>query len=319
MVAIDSGAHNAAGPRLLGEALRQVHLALQQQPLDFGHGTDNAWDEAVELVLAALDLPMDCDDSVLGRPLAETEWAGISALLARRLNERLPLPYLTGRAGFAGLQFRCDARALVPRSPLAELIFNDYAPWWQGPPPRRILDLCCGGGSIGIAAAHYCPVAEVWLADIDADALALASENTALHGMTDRVHLCRSDLFAALPAQRFDLILCNPPYVDAGDIATMPDEFRAEPLHALAAGSDGLDLALRILAGAPHWLEPQGLLFLEVGNSWEALDALCPNLALTWVEFEHGGHGVLAAGAAELAAWQPHFATLAHSRRAQRV
>jgi len=314
MVATVSGANNAAAPRTVGEALERVREALAAAPLYFGHGTDNAWDEAVQLVLAALRRSATGDRELLDEPLRATDWESVCELLARRVSERLPLPYLTGRAYFAGLEFICDGRALVPRSPLGELVAGDYAPWWQGSLPRRILDLCCGGGSIGIAAACHAPDASVILADIDADALALARENIALHDLGARVRCCASDLFAQLDPQTFDLILCNPPYVDAGDIAAMPAEFHAEPRRALAAGDDGLDLALRILAQASSWLTADGLLFLELGNSWEALDALCASLALTWVEFAHGGHGVLVAQGRELAQWQGHFQAIADTR-----
>mgnify|MGYP006296297139 CR=1 FL=1 len=314
MVATASGSDNAA-PQRVGEALERVHGALRDSPACYGHGTDNPWDEAVQLLLAALQAPPAADASLLGAPLAPAQWRAISALLERRLRERQPLAYLTGETCFAGLRFRCDRRALVPRSPLAELIESGYAPWWRGPAPRRILDLCCGGGCIGIAAAHYGDGAAVTLADIDGEALALARENIALHGLGARIACCRSDLFDDLPPGRFDLILCNPPYVDAGDLAAMPAEFQAEPRHALAAGEDGLDLALCILGDAAERIAAAALLLLELGNSWEALDRLCSDLPLTWAEFARGGHGVLVAQARELADWQPQLRRLASGRR----
>jgi ribosomal protein L3 glutamine methyltransferase len=322
MVTMGDSGHNderGTAPATVSAALERVCAELESSELYFGHGTDNAWDESVQLVLAAVQLPSDSSTEVLDRELEEGDWQRIDALLRRRIRERRPLPYLTGRGWFAGLEFLVDERALVPRSPMAELIVDDYRPWWRGTAPRRILDLCCGGGAIGIAAAHYLPQAEVLLADIDADALALAAENIARHGLEDRVTTCRSNLLQNLEGEAFDLILCNPPYVDAGDIAAMPAEYRREPLHALAAGGDGLDLALEILASAAHWLRPGGLLFLELGNSWEALEALCPHVPLTWVEFAHGGHGVLCMDRDELLEAQACFAPMARARRGDGV
>jgi ribosomal protein L3 glutamine methyltransferase len=315
MVTTGPGPNNApATPATRGDALAELHAALEAAELHYGHGTDNAWDEAVQLLLGVLRLPPDSDDSVLRVPLATSEWAQLWALLRQRIDERVPLPYLLGEAWFAGLRFLCDRRALVPRSPLAELIVADYAPWWRGRARRRILDLCCGGGSIGIAARVYAPQAALTLSDIDAGALALARDNLALHGLEGQVRVVQADLFEGLAGEQFDLVLCNPPYVDREDIAALPAEFGAEPPRGLGAGDDGLDLALKILARAPQHLAAGAYLFLELGNSWEALDALCPRLPLTWVEFARGGHGVLAASAGELRDWQPHFAALARSR-----
>ena len=279
-----------------------MYRRLSAADLAYGHGTDSAWDEAVQLVLCACDLPLEAGPEVLDRRVGARQQATIDGWLRARIDERAPLPYLTGRARFAGLVFRCDARALVPRSPLAQIIADEYAPWWRGDPPRRLLDLCCGGGAIGIAAAVYRPELAVTLADIDAAALALARENIAFHGVGARVRAVASDLFDALGAQRFDVILCNPPYVNREEFASMPAEYAAEPARGLASGDDGLVHARRILAAARHYLARDGLLFLELGNSWEALDALLPRLPLTWVDCRRGGHGVLVASTAELAA-----------------
>lgn len=303
----------------LGEALDLAYRKLNGADLFFGHGTDNAWDEAVELVLGIAGLPADSDDSVTAQVLTTHQIAALEAGLRRRIEGGEPLPYITGRAHFGGFEFIADARALVPRSPLGSLIRDDYAPWWHGPAPPRVLDLCCGGGCIGLTAALCRPGASVVLADIDEQALALAAENAALHDVGQRVEIVHSDLFSTLPRDDFDLILCNPPYVDAADISAMPREYRAEPLHALAAGEDGLDLAFSILSQAPLYLRDGGALFLELGNSWEALDALCPKLALNWLEFADGGHGVLFASREELLAWQEHFDALAASRRCASV
>jgi ribosomal protein L3 glutamine methyltransferase len=284
----------------VGEALAYCAAALESSDVFFGHGTDNPWDEAVQLVLSVADLPLDADDGVLPHPLDDSMRQRIAALLQQRIQEHVPLPYLLGRAWFAGLAFRCDRRAIIPRSPIAELILNEFQPWYQGPQPRRILDLCCGGGCIGLAAAHYQPLASVDLADIDAQALALARENVQLLGLQQRVSVIQSDLFQGLPSQRYDLILSNPPYVDRADLEAMPAEYHHEPGLALGSGSDGLDLTRQILAHAGEYLCETGLLVVEVGNSWPALEAAYPRLPFTWLEFAHGGHGVFALTAAEL-------------------
>ncbi|QFU76049.1 50S ribosomal protein L3 N(5)-glutamine methyltransferase [Halioglobus maricola] len=284
----------------VGQAIEHCHDALIASDVFYGHGTDNPWDEAVQLVLAVSDLPADADEAQLPHPVSDGQWRDIQALLRRRIDERVPLPYLIGKAWFAGLEFSCDHRALVPRSPLAELILHDYQPWYRGPTPSRILDLCCGGGCIGLAAAYYAPEVSVDLVDLDSEALALAAENVARMGLEGRVRTIQSNGFAALGGKRYDVILCNPPYVDAGDLASMPAEYHHEPELGLGSGHDGLDLTRQILAQVADHLEPSGLLILEVGNSWTALDAAYPDVAFTWLEFEHGGHGVLALTAQEL-------------------
>ena len=287
-------------PASIGDALAICEQLLLASDIYFGHGTDNAWDEAVQLVLAACDLPADSDNDVVSRPVTEAQWQRIRVWLTRRVDERTPLPYLTGRAWFAGLEFICDQRALVPRSPLAELIQCGFQPWYHGPAPSSILDLCCGGGSIGIAAAVYQPGARVDLADIDTEALSLAAENVARHKLEGRVQCLQSDLFDTIPPKRYDLILSNPPYVDAEDLAQMPAEYHREPPRGLGSGRDGLDLTRRILAGAGQFLAETGLLVVEVGNSWEALETAYPDVPFTWIDFEHGGHGVFVLSAREL-------------------
>ena len=287
-------------PETVGQALEYCSEALASSDLYFGHGTDNPWDEAVQLVLSVSDLPLDSDDGVLPHPLAPAALDRIDALLRRRIGERQPLPYLLGRAWFAGLELHCDERAIIPRSPLAELVLNAFQPWYSGPSPRRILDLCCGGGCIGLAAAHYFPELAVDLADLDPGALALARENAQLLNLSERVSIMQSDLFDALAGGSYDIILSNPPYVDSADLADLPAEFRHEPELALGSGPDGLDLTRRILADAAAYLNPGGLLVVEVGNSWTALEQAYPQVPFTWLEFEHGGHGVFALTAKEL-------------------
>lgn len=291
-------------PPTVGQAIDYCYQRLDDSDVYFGHGTDNPWDEAVQLVLHVAGLPADADDGVLPHPLDTDQAQRLLALLRRRIDDHMPLPYLTGRAWFAGLEFLSDHRALVPRSPLAELILADYQPWYAGPAPQRVLDLCCGGGCIGLAAAHY-GVARVDLADIDVDALALASENRERMGLQESVEIFASDLFAALGGRRYDLILSNPPYVDSADLADMPAEYHHEPERGLGSGVDGLDITRRILAGAAEFLEDTGLLVVEVGNSWEALEQAYPGVPFTWLEFSHGGHGVFALTAAELREYGP--------------
>jgi|TARA_R110002073_G_scaffold201516_5_gene360660 ribosomal protein L3 glutamine methyltransferase len=287
-------------PQTVGQALLFCSEALQNSDVFFGHGTDSAWDESVQLVLSVAGLPLDSSDDVLPDPLSPEGIARLRSLLGRRIEEHIPLPYLLGRAWFAGLEYRCDPRAIIPRSPIAELILAEFRPWYSGPEPSRILDLCCGGGCIGLATAHYFPAARVDLLDIDSAALELAQENAAALELLDRVSIIQSDLFDELGDGRYDLILSNPPYVDAADLAAMPAEYHHEPENSLGSGADGLALTRRILSCAETWLRDTGLLVVEVGNSWTALEEAYPEVPFTWLEFEHGGEGVFAISAPEL-------------------
>lgn len=267
----------------------------------YGHGTDNAYDEALVLILHTLHLPHDCVPHVLDARLTQAEREQVLGVLEARFQKRLPAPYITGEAWFAGIPFHVDKRVLIPRSPIAELIEAGFEPWLGGHYPARILDLCAGGGCIGIACALYFSDADVVLGDISSDALVVAELNIERHGLEDRVQAVQSDLFAALGDEGpYDLIVSNPPYVDALDIAALPAEFRHEPMLALAAGDDGLDLARRILREAAQHLTPEGILIVEVGNSWEALEEAYPQVPFTWLEFERGGHGVFLLTRAQL-------------------
>ena len=267
--------------------------------LFYGHGTDNPWDEAEQLVLHAIHLAPPLGDEWLDARLTTAERERAVVNIQRRIEERIPAAYITGQAWFAGLPFTVDERVLVPRSPIGELIDKHFSPWLVNE-PQQILDLCTGSGCIGIACAHAFPDAEVQLSDISFDALAVAEENIQQHGVTERVFAIQSDLFENLLEQRFDLIVSNPPYVDAEDMASLPDEFHAEPELGLASGDDGLDFTRRLLTEALDHLTDDGLLVVEVGNSWPALEAAYPELPFTWVEFERGGHGVFVLTAQEL-------------------
>jgi ribosomal protein L3 glutamine methyltransferase len=272
--------------------LRWIISRFNDAGLYYGHGTDNAQDEAWYLVCGALKLPFDLDGRLLDGRLTEAERQRLEQLVERRISERVPVAYLVGEAWFAGLPFNVDERVLVPRSPLAELIDVGFQPWLGDVEPEHILDLCTGSGCIGIACAFAFPEARVVLSDVSADALAVARSNIERHSLSDRVTALQSDVFAGLEAQRFDLIVSNPPYVDAEDLAGMPAEYQAEPALGLGSGDDGLDITRRILQQAAGHLNEGGLLVVEVGNSGRALDEAFPELPLTWVEFERGGHGV---------------------------
>lgn len=267
--------------------------------LFYGHGTDNPWDEAEHLVLHALHLTPPLADEWLDARLTKTERARVVNNIRRRIHERIPAAYITGQAWFAGMPFVVDERVLVPRSPIAELIEKRFSPWLDVE-PEHILDLCTGSGCIGIACAYAFPDAQVQLSDISFDALAVAEENIQQHELSDRVFAIQSDLFQNLGHQRFDLIVSNPPYVDADDMASLPQEYHAEPELGLASGDDGLDFTRRLLAEALDHLTDDGLLVVEVGNSWPALEEAYPRLPFTWVEFERGGHGVFVLKAADL-------------------
>ncbi len=285
------------------DLLRYASSRFAASELFYGHGTDNVWDEAVQLVMRSLHLPLENNTLFLDARLTRDERQLILERIERRINDRIPVAYLLGEAWFMGLPFLVDERVLVPRSPFAELLEAGVQPWLSDQPVNRVLDLCTGSGCIGIAAATVFEDAEVDLADISEDALAVARSNIAMHELDDRVRAVRSDVFDGVEG-RYDLILSNPPYVDAADLAAMPEEFRHEPVLGLAAGEDGLEIAHRILAGAAGHLNPGGLLIVEVGNSWPALEAAYPELPFIWLEFEQGGDGVFLLSAEDLAQWQ---------------
>lgn len=301
----------------IGDLLRWTVTQLNQGGVYLGHGNDDPWSEALMLVLhpLALDVSIGSVDAQLSAArLTAGERAAIAELVRRRVEERMPAAYLVQRAFFAGLSFYVDERVLVPRSSMAELIARRFEPWLDADRVTRILELCTGSGCIAIACCEAFPDATVVATDISADALAVAEINRSRHVCEDQLTLVQGDLYACLAvderaavADRYDLIIANPPYVDAVDMAALPAEYRHEPAIGLAAGADGLDLVLRILAGADPYLSERGLLVVEVGNSDLALCELFPMVPFVWPEFEQGEGGIFMLTATDVRAAQAHF------------
>ena len=286
-----------APPRLarratVGELIERGARRLRRARVFFGHGTDNARDEAAALVLHALTLPPQGGRACYRRRVSAAAQQAVQALLRRRIKERLPAAYLTGISFFAGLPFRVDARVLVPRSPLAELIERGFAPWTEPARIRRVLDLGTGSGCIAIATARALPRARVDAADISAAALEVARANVRLHRLQRRVRVLPSDHFRALGGRTYDIIVTNPPYVGARELRSLPAEYRHEPSVALAAGRSGLDSVRIILREAARHLRARGLLVVEVGNTERAVRRAFPRLPFVWLEFTRGGGGV---------------------------
>jgi len=290
----------------LRDFVRWGASAFNRAELFFGHGTDNAWDDAVQIVLHALSLPMESGAMVLDARLTAEERAHVASLLFQRIEERIPTPYLLGHAWFCGMKFKVDERVLIPRSPIAEVIEAAFQPWVNDD-PKAILDLCTGSGCIGIACAETFPNSEVDLVDISTDALEIAQENIDEYHLGHRVTAIASDLFTNLEGKRYDIIVTNPPYVDAEDMSDLPEEFRHEPELALAAGFDGLDIVRKLLVQAPDYLSDDGILVCELGNSWVHLQDAYPEVPFTWMEFERGGHGVFLITMKELLEYKDSF------------
>ncbi|MEX1082353.1 MAG: 50S ribosomal protein L3 N(5)-glutamine methyltransferase [Halofilum sp. (in: g-proteobacteria)] len=278
--------------RSLRELVEWAEARLAAAPLTYGHGTDNPRDEAVWLAASAAGLSPVDPDLDPDYPVSAEATQRAARLVERRIVEQDPVAYLTGRAWFAGLEFQVDARALVPRSPLAEPIAERFAPWVGERSVERILDIGTGCGCIAIACAYAFPEARVHASDSDTDALALAAENVRRHGLAERVELFEADVFEGLPPGRYDLIVSNPPYVDEDAMATLPAEYRREPAHALAAGPKGLDVVDRIVSGAAERLRTDGVLVVEVGRAAAELQRREPQRHWLWLDFAHGGEGV---------------------------
>jgi len=279
-------------PLTVGALIERGARRLSRARVFFGHGTDNARDEAAALVLHALGLPHDAGAAHLRRRVAAAAAVRALALIGRRINERIPAAYLTGVSGFAGLRFRVDARVLVPRSPIAELIERRFEPWIEPARVRRVLDIGTGSGCIAIATARALPRARVDAVDVSPEALAVARANVRWHRLGRRVRLVKSDHFSALKRSSYDIIVSNPPYVGARELKSLPPEYRHEPRVALAAGRTGLDSVRVILREAARHLRRRGLLVIEVGNTERALRRAFPRLPFMWLEFERGGGGV---------------------------
>ena len=289
----------------LRDFLRWTLSEFGRHPVELGHGTDSLWDEALALVFGALSLPPDGDERLLDATLTVDERRHVLDLIQKRVHDRIPVPYLTKTAWYAGLPFHVDARVLIPRSPIFELIEREFDPWFETPidRPVRFLDLCTGSGCLGIITALTFPESTGVLADLESGACQVARENVDFHQVGDRLEVIQSDGFDGLSEGTFDVIICNPPYVDAEDMAGLPPEFQKEPTVALASGKDGLTLVRRLLGQAADWLASDGIMVLEVGNTWGLLDREITSRkgeSVQWCEFEFGGHGVCVLSKQEL-------------------
>ncbi|WP_322999795.1 50S ribosomal protein L3 N(5)-glutamine methyltransferase [Castellaniella sp.] len=288
----------------LRDLLRWAVTRFRGANLVFGHGSDNAWDEAAYLLLHALHLPLDTLEPFLDARLLERERLRCVDLIHERVTSRKPAAYLTGEAWLQGERFLVDERVIVPRSPIAELLAEQLSPWIEDPDTvTRVLDLCTGSGCLAILAALAFDAAQVDAVDLSPDALAVTQSNIALHDMQGRVQALRSDLYAQIPAdRRYDLIICNPPYVNSQAMTALPPEYRHEPRMALAGGADGMDLVRRILAQAPDHLTPDGLLVLEIGHEQAHFQAAFPDLDPIWLSTETASDQILLLRRAQLAA-----------------
>ena len=287
-----------------GAALSEAAERLTAAEVFCGHGYESIHDEAVALVLGAAGLPPEQTRAVLSEPFPVEASARLMQLLLGRCESRLPVAYLLGEAWLAGICFKCDARALVPRSPIAQVVVDGCQPWWgELAPPNTIVDLCCGGGSLGIIASHVFPSATVLLSDIDSAALSLAQDNIQRCAPPGRVNCVQGDLLTLLAPNSADLILANPPYVSVSEMAHLPPEYLHEPRGALQADEEGVALAIALLQDAARVLSHAGLLLLEVGESVAALEQRLPRVPFTWIDLPEGGVGVAAVSAQELRDW----------------
>jgi ribosomal protein L3 glutamine methyltransferase len=277
--------------------------------LFYGHGTTSPLDDAIALVLGALNLPPDLEPLYFQSRLLVSEKKHLISLIQRRIEEREPVAYLINTSYFANLKFYVDKRVLIPRSPLAELIHENFSPWIAGENIKNVLDIGTGSGCIAIACALFLPQdVMVDAVDISEEALEVARINVAHYGLEDKSHLIHSDLFEGLPAQAsYDVIISNPPYVPRSSMTTLPQEYHHEPQSALEAGHDGLEVVDKILVQASHYLRPHGIIIIEVGEAQPFLEQKYPFLPVTWIQFENGGEGVFILTAQDL---QEHLADI---------
>jgi ribosomal protein L3 glutamine methyltransferase len=289
--------------------IRWAASRFTQAEISFGHGTVAALDEAAALVLHTVYQPYNLSEAYLDTVLTMAERQAVVEIIDRRINERVPAAYLTHEAIFAGLSFYVDQRVLVPRSPIAELIEQRFSPWVEEDQVTRILDLCTGSACIAIACAYAFQEALVDAVDLSPDALAVAEINIEKHLLDDVVTLYDSDLFKALPATLYDVIVSNPPYVCQTEWEMLPQEFHAEPAMGFKGGVSGLDLVVRILVDANDYLAEQGILIIEVGSSAEALQNLFPDVPFYWLNFERGGDGVFLLTAEQVENYHDLFIT----------
>jgi ribosomal protein L3 glutamine methyltransferase len=299
-------------PVTVAELMIESTGRLSKAGLAYGHGTDNAFDDAAALIFHALRLSHDDAPRAYKRNVTPAGRRRVSALITRRIRTRRPAAYLMRRMWFAGLEFYVDERVLVPRSPIAELIQQGFAPWIKAHRVRRVLDIGTGSGCIAIAVARHFPRAQVDAVDISAPALAVARRNIRRHRVTRRVRALRGDLFGASGRRRYDIIVSNPPYVGTREYDSLPTEYRREPELALRSGPRGLDAVSRILTDAERFLAPHGILVVEVGNTQHALEKHYPDVPFTWIEFARGGGGVFVLSRAQLEA---HRSGLRRRRR----
>ncbi|MGJ8691876.1 MAG: 50S ribosomal protein L3 N(5)-glutamine methyltransferase [Thalassotalea sp.] len=292
----------------VADFVRFAASQFNQAQLYFGHGTDNAWDEAVVLVMFAVSLPTSLFEQSQQCRLTDEEKAAVLNIISVRISEELPAPYITNQADFAGLPFYVDDRVLVPRSPIGEYIEKRFAPFIdENNPPTRILDLCTGSGCIAIACGYYFPEADVDALDLSIDALNVAQMNIENHGMLAQVFPMQSDVFSAVENEKYDIIVTNPPYVDQEDVDSLPQEYLHEPEMGLGSGSDGLDITRKILAQSATHLNDNGILICEVGNSQIHVESQYPEVPFKWLTFERGGHGVFLLTKAQLEQYQEIF------------
>lgn len=298
---------SAPQPQTLQQWVNWAEQHFTDKTLYYGHGTDNPADEALYLMRYALHTDFEFSGVDPDQVLSAEQNSAIRSLLEQRITSRKPAAYLVNEAWFAGYPFYVDERVLVPRSPLAELIEEHFAPWIDIARVRSILDIGTGSGCIAIACALHVPEARVDAVDVEQAALEVATINVARYELASRVKLYRSDVYAALPDTQYDIIISNPPYVSQDEMTTLPDEYRHEPATGLVAGNDGLDCVRKILLGAKHFLKPNGILIVEVGNSQAAVERAWPQVPFIWLEFEYGGEGVFLLEAKYASEFHEHF------------